>query len=180
MGEIFELYRTPVFRMAVSRVRDRDIALDITQETFIKGFRAIGKFSGRASLLTWLCQIAINLTIDHHRRGKRRPVRLDEFLRPGNQERSTGAVPMDERGPGPSTSPDPVGEASGRELRERLEEALEQLSEKHREIFILNAFQGLSYKEMAETLGISIGTVMSRLFYARKKLQSILGAFKPA
>lgn len=70
-------------------------------------------------------------------------------------------------------------EAQGRELAERLQKALSQIPDKHREIFVLNTVKGLSYKEMAGVLDISIGTVMSRLFYARKKLQGLLREYDP-
>ena len=181
LGAIFERYRDPVLKLALGRLRgDRELAMDIVQETFIKGFRALERFEHRASPLTWFCQIAINLIRDHYRRVKRRKVvSLDGLLSSQLDGRGSGTVPLDTSGPQPVPSQDPLVEAQGRELTESLELALAQIPDKHREIFVLNTVKGLSYKEMATVLGISIGTVMSRLFYARKKLRGLLREYDP-
>jgi RNA polymerase sigma-70 factor (ECF subfamily) len=167
--EIYRQYRSAVFKVAFGVTGNVEDALDVTQEAFLKAHRSLKLFEGRASLLTWLCQIAVHQAIDLGRRKKvRRGVELEECLvlasgRPGSQP-APGAV-------------DPASLAAGNELKDALERALGELSEKHREVFLLYTNKGLSYQEIAEALRISIGTVMSRLFYARKNLQGLLAEF---
>ncbi|MGE0708566.1 MAG: RNA polymerase sigma factor [Planctomycetota bacterium] len=161
--ELYERHRHKVYRVAVGMTRNQEDALDVVQDTFVKAHRSLERFEGRSSIGTWLCQIATHRAIDMGRRQKvRRADPLEE-----------GAVP------GTKAGAAPVEKAQAEELREKLEEALGQLSEKHRTVFVLYTVKGMSYKEIASTLEISIGTVMSRLFYARKNLQSLLAEFAP-
>jgi len=160
-GEIYEHHRRKVFKIAYGMTRTEDDALDVVQETFLKAHRNLARFEGRSALGTWLCQIATHQAIDLARRRKVRQ-----------------AEPLDERLVGGETAgQSPRGKAQESELRDALDRALGELSEKHRTVFVLYSVEHLSYKEIAEVLGISLGTVMSRLFYARKNLQRRLAEF---
>lgn len=200
--ELYRKYRPAVFKVAYGVTGNVEDALDVAQEAFIKAHRSLQAFEGRASVLTWLCQIAIHQAIDLGRRKKvRRSVELLDSMRPAGAERAgrspgrpgerpagesgsdEGAIPGDKarsRLPdhmGPQEEHDPAVLAAGNELKDALSKALSDLSEKHREVFLLYTVKGLSYREIADALGISIGTVMSRLFYARKNLQGLLAEF---
>lgn len=183
--ELYKLYRPAVFKVAHGVTGNVEDALDVAQETFLKAHRSLELFEGRASVLTWLCQIAIHQAIDLGRRKKvRRAVELDESMRPrGAQRGARAAAPAAEQNPhaarlpeamGPREEHDPADLAAGNELKDALQKALGDLSEKHREVFLLYTVKGLSYQEIADSLAISIGTVMSRLFYARRNLQGLL------
>ncbi len=163
---LFEKYREKLYRIAYGYVHDKEDALDIVQEAFIKAFRNLDAFAGKSSFYTWLTQIAINLAIDARRkRARKKVVPLEDFMEA--RERVGGAT----------APPPPDRRVREMELRERYFQALEQLSEKHRTVFLLHTVEGMAYKEIAEALDISIGTVMSRLHYARKKLQELLGDY---
>lgn len=158
--ELFTLYRDKVYGVVFGYVRSKEDALDITQEAFVRAYEKIGTFRAQSSFFTWITQIGINLSIDHCRKKKRRKtIGFEDHMQP---ERHLAA----------STPEPPPGRGLlSRELREQYEQALEQLSEKHRTVFVLHTVKGMAYKEIASLLEISIGTVMSRLFYARKNMQ---------
>lgn len=161
---LFEKYREKIYRVVYGYLHDKEDALDITQEAFIKAFRNLDSFEGKSGFYTWLTQIAINLAIDARRkRARKKVVALEDYMDPSEKLGGT-ALP-----------PSPEQRLAERELRERYFEALEQISEKHRTVFLLHTVEGMAYKEIADALGISIGTVMSRLHYARKHLQELLG-----
>jgi RNA polymerase sigma-70 factor (ECF subfamily) len=198
--ELYTRYRPAVFKVAYNVVGNVEDALDVTQETFLKVHRSLELFEGRASVLTWLCQIAIHGAIDLERRKKvRRAVGLEEYMTPagGRRSASSGArpgaatldpdatpqTPVRTQSPrvperlGPAQELDPAQHAVGNELKTALDKALAAMSPKHRDVFLLYTIKGLSYREIADSLEISIGTVMSRLFYARKNLQGLLAEF---
>ncbi|MHC4392104.1 MAG: RNA polymerase sigma factor [Planctomycetota bacterium] len=163
---LFTRYREKVYGVVYGYVRNRDDALDIVQDAFVKAFQRLSTFRLEAKFYTWITQIAINLSIDHTRRRKRRKViELQEHHEPDK----TLASSTPPRAPGAGMLDD--------EFRERYEEALAKLSEKHQAVFVMHAIKGTSYKEIADVLGISIGTVMSRLHYARKNLQKHLADY---
>lgn len=171
--DLYERHRQTVFRVAYGMTRNAEDALDVVQETFLKAHRSLGRFERRASVVTWLCQIAVHQAIDLSRRRKVRQAEpLDERLVADGAEGP--------RAGGPSHELPPAHNAQARELQAALDQALSKLSEKHRTVFVLYTVKGLSYKEIADAVGISIGTVMSRLFYARKNLQAMLGEFTPS
>jgi RNA polymerase sigma-70 factor, ECF subfamily len=162
--EIYERHRHKVLKVAYGMCRNHDDAMDIVQDTFVKAHRSLVRFEGRAAVSTWLCQIATHRAIDLARRRKVRK-----------------ADPLEERlVPGKNIGGGAAGAAQANELGEALAKALGELSEKHRAVFVLYSTKGLSYKEIASTLEVSIGTVMSRLFYARKKLQQRLAEYSPS
>jgi RNA polymerase sigma-70 factor (ECF subfamily) len=148
-------YRTKVFNLVYGMVRNEHDAWDLAQEGFLKAWRSIHRFEGRSSFYTWLYRIALNLTVESLRRkGLREEVELDDTITPFL--------------PGPRVN------CQRTEIRECVHAALARLSPEHRAVVALKDLEGLQYQEVAEGLNISIGTVMSRLFYARKHLQSLL------
>ncbi|MBD3368643.1 MAG: sigma-70 family RNA polymerase sigma factor [Candidatus Eisenbacteria bacterium] len=162
-------YRDVVYAVAYRFARDPDLALDLAQDVFIRAYRGIGSFRGRSSFSTWLYRIAMNTCIDYTRKQSRSvasrsvPEEVAEFA---------DAVPG-ERGP----FLDPSENALAGELGEQIERAIEALPPYHKSVFVLYEIEGLSYKEIAEVVGCSIGTVMSRLHYARKKLRKMLAPY---
>lgn len=164
---LFDKYREKIFRIAYGYVHDKDDALDVTQEAFIKAFKNLPGFEREAGFYTWLTRIAINLAIDlRRRRARKRAVALEDYMDPEARPGGGGGGP-----------PDPTRGVEDKELRERYFAALEVLTEKHRTVFLLHTVENLAYKDIAAALEISIGTVMSRLHYARKRLQELLASY---
>jgi RNA polymerase sigma-70 factor (ECF subfamily) len=162
---LVEKYKRKTFRLAFSVLRDQEEALDVAQEAFVKAFRSLPKFKGDSAFYTWLFRITMNLALDRRRQRITRTRAMGgEEVPPEEWERT--AVAGD-------ASPD--DEAVGAERRSRIAGALESLPEHHRSIIILSDIQGLSYREIAEVLAIPMGTVMSRLHNARKRLREALG-----
>jgi RNA polymerase sigma-70 factor (ECF subfamily) len=147
-------------------LRNEQDAVDLSQDTFIKGWRAMRSFQRNSSFYTWLYRIATNLCIDFVRKRERRPtVAFEEAIDPETDVNVE--IPA-------SKQASPPEEARRRELREQIDAALLELSPEHRAVVQLREFEGLEYSEIARAVGCSIGTVMSRLHYARKNLQKIL------
>jgi len=154
-GELVTKYRTKIFTIVCCIVGNENDAWDIAQEGFLKAWRSIHRFEGRSSFYTWLYSITVNLTLDSLRRkGRREEVKLSDTI--------------------PSFLPGPGVDYECTEIREQVDAALARLSPEHRAVVLLKELEDLQYDEIAEVLNLSIGTVMSRLFYARKKLQSML------
>ena len=163
-GELYAAYRERVYRLAYRYVHNQQDALDLCQEAFVRAFEALPRFEGRSRFRTWLMRIASNTCIDHLRQSKLRRVgELDEQV-----------VTGDERLPGRRAPPDPTLAPESDEIMAAIEAAVAQLSPDHREVFVLHEVEGLTYDEIAEVAGCPAGTVMSRLHYARKRLQGLL------
>lgn len=159
-------YRHKVYGLAFSMLRNEQDATDVAQETFVRAWQAIGKFKRTARFYTWLYRITTNLCIDFVRKRDRRPTApLEEGVEPDT------AASLQQP---PSVNPSPTDEVRRAELREQIDAALLELSPEHRAVIQLREFEGLEYAEIARALGCSIGTVMSRLHYARKHLQKLL------
>jgi RNA polymerase sigma-70 factor (ECF subfamily) len=163
---LFDKYRERVYRVAFRFVRNREDALEVTQDVFLRVYRGIGKFKTDSKFFTWLYRITVNRSIDFTRSRKSRGIKELEA-----SVLEVAGTPT----PGRSLPPDPSELAQASELKEKLDQAVEELSETHRTVFLLHSMENLSYKEIAEVMDTSIGTVMSRLFYARKNLQAALG-----
>jgi len=163
--ELFERYRQRAYRVAYRFLGNHSDALDVVQEAFIKAYRALGGFERRAKFRTWLMRIVTNTSLDRRRsRSSRSAATLsDEIIESTSEE----SQPHRRR-------ETPLEQMEYSELREALNRALEQVSEAHRTVFVLHTEEGLTYREIAEVLDISEGTVMSRLYHARKNLQKIL------
>ncbi len=163
LKEIFDKYHKKVYRIAYGVVRQREEALDVVQEVFIKLFRSIRNFKGRSHFYTYLYRMVMNTAIDHKRKaGKQFISSLDEE---GSFE------PSEEAEKGPERI------LLQKELEERVKLAMSKLPDEQRAALIYRDVEGLSYQEMAEAMGCSIGTVMSRLHYGRKKMQESLKGY---
>lgn len=155
-GVLVQRYLERVYRVAHAIVRNADEAADIAQDTFVRAFRRMDRFDPQRPLFPWLYQIARNLALNRIERVRRREATLPE-------QDALLAV-----GPGPEEAMIAASES------ERVRAAVASLPEAHREVIELNHFQECSYREMADILGIPIGTVMSRLYHARRRLKRLL------
>jgi RNA polymerase sigma-70 factor (ECF subfamily) len=164
---LFERYHRRAYALAFGVLRHQDDALDVVQDAFIKAHKYLDKFEGNSSFYTWLYRIVMNLAIDHMRKHRRvKPVELDE-------QHLDGTVGED------SLLPKILGGNPGRalldkEIRARIDQALSELSENHRSVLVMRELEGMSYEEMAQAMNCSKGTIMSRLFHARKNMQKRL------
>ncbi len=163
---LVERYQRRVYQLALGMTKDPDDAMDISQETFVRVHRYLPSFKGDSSFFTWTYRIAMNLCLDAQRR-KGRAERVD--VTQGDEAEIEAA--MD---PPSAALSGPQRAALNSELRAKIEDALASLSENHRSILLLRELEGLSYEELSKVLGIRKGTVMSRLFHARLKMQNRL------
>lgn len=163
-GSLVRANYEPVFRLVYSIVRNEHDARDVCQEVWIAAWRAIGSFRGDAKLTTWLHPIATRRAIDHLRGRKRWVARFLPFLSSDGME-----------APGADASPDPREAAEATERTARFERAIASLPPKHRAVLALREIEGLSYEEIAETMKLRPGTVMSRLHNARRLLARKIG-----
>jgi RNA polymerase sigma-70 factor, ECF subfamily len=165
--QLVERYQHKVYAMALGMMRDPEQARDAVQDAFVKAYEHLGDFQGDSSFYTWLYRIAMNLCIDRARRVKRfAHVEFDDALT--HEDDDAFAVSPHRLGF------DPARALQDKEIRGRVGAALEQLSPTHRSVLVLREVDGLAYKEIAEVMNCSIGTVMSRLFHARKRMQEML------
>lgn len=166
--ELVTRHRGRLFAMIRQMVKNEADAWDLSQEAFIKAWKALPRFEVKARFSTWLYRIAHNTVYDWMRR--KRPESgaeiNDEVFGEDRIDPSSLTTPASDRRPDESLEVD--------ELRVKIEAALARLTPEHREAVLLKDVQGLAYKEIADVMGCSLGTVMSRLFYARKKLQELL------
>jgi RNA polymerase sigma-70 factor, ECF subfamily len=162
---LVEKYRQRVWRLAYQVLHDREEAWDVAQEAFVRAFHSLPSFRGQSAFYTWLFRITVNVATDRHRQR-------------GAQARAFGPERVTEE-EWARTTPDPGGgpdqQAARAEQRERIRQALDALPPKARAIIMLSDVEGLSYREIAEVLNCPIGTVMSRLHNARKRLKGLLG-----
>jgi RNA polymerase sigma-70 factor, ECF subfamily len=170
--ELVERYQRRVLAVVMGMLRDREAALDVTQETFIKAYRSLDRFKGDSSFYTWLYRIAVNLAIDYQRREWRRPA-LETGRASAEQANDE---PLDRVGDEHPAS-DPFEAAKDSQLRDRVRQAIDELTPDHKAVILLRELEGLSYEEISRVMQCSKGTVMSRLHYARKKLQARLKEF---
>jgi RNA polymerase sigma-70 factor (ECF subfamily) len=164
-------YQRKVYAVALGIVRDPDQAWDVAQEAFVRVHGHLAEFKGDSSFQTWVMRIASHLAIDSLRR--ERKTRRDQL-------EDVREEVLGEAGEGILSTPlgnDPSANLLRRELATRMQAALDELPEIHRTILVLREVEGLSYEELAERLSIQKGTVMSRLFHARKKMQAALAGY---
>ncbi len=160
LKEIFDRYHKKVYGIVYGVVRQREESLDIMQEVFVKLYRSIRNFKGESKFYTYLYRMAINTAIDHVRKmGKSSFSSLDGM---------EGFQPSD----GPEKRPDNI--LLQKELEEKVKVALDRLPSDQKKALIFREIEGLSYQEIAEAMGCSVGTVMSRLHYARMRVQGLL------
>ena len=166
--ELVTRYRTRVFGMIYNMVHNEQDAWDLAQDSFVKAWKSIGRFRGQSSFYTWIYRIVMNVTIDWVRKKQVK----------GSGAEFDDAIQLKEIDPASKTVPKPDALPSERiqqgEIRSEIDKAIAQLSPEHRAVILMKEIEDMQYHEIAEALGCSIGTVMSRLFYARKKLQTLL------
>ncbi len=163
-------YQRRIYSLAYNMTSSREDADDIVQEAFTKAYRSLRRFHGRSSFYTWIYAIASNLALNLLRKRKRRPTAsLDELDEEG--------FANDPAFVDTSIAGDTPRQVRMRELQERLNEALQELSEDHRAVVALHDIGGVPHTEIARILGVSEGTVRSRLFYARRILQGLLSDY---
>jgi RNA polymerase sigma-70 factor (ECF subfamily) len=161
-------YRTRIFGMIYNMVHNEQDAWDLAQDSFLKAWKSIARFRGQSSFYTWMYRIVMNVTIDWLRKKqvKGAGAEFDDAIQLKEIDPASRTVPH--------AGPLPHEGMQSREIRDRIDAAIAQLSPEHRAVILMKEIEDMQYREIAESLGCSIGTVMSRLFYARKKLQSLL------
>jgi RNA polymerase sigma-70 factor, ECF subfamily len=166
--ELVTRYRTRIFAMIYNMVHNEQDAWDLAQDSFIKTWKSINRFRGQSSFYTWIYRIVMNVTIDWLRKKQIK----------GSGAEFDDAIQLKEIDPAsrtvPKADPLPHERMQRTEIRAKIDNAIDQLSPEHRAVILMKEIEEMQYHEIAETLGCSIGTVMSRLFYARKKLQNLL------
>jgi RNA polymerase sigma-70 factor (ECF subfamily) len=165
--ELVTRYRQRAFAMIYNMVRNEQDAWDLAQDGFLKAWKSIARFRGQSSFYTWLYRILMNVAIDWLRRKQiESGTEFDDAI--GLRNIEPGAVTA------PRAELEPVARLSDKEIRERIDAAIARLTPEHRAVIVMREIDGLEYSEIAGQMECSIGTVMSRLFYARKKLQAML------
>ncbi len=165
-SRLVEKYRKRIYNLTYGMLGNREDALDMTQEAFLKAYRSLQGFRGGSDFYTWLYRIAYNRVIDHYRKeGRKRHVEYDDTYVPSDEESIRTS---------PSSYFQPGRELDRKELGRVINNAIQSLPEQQRAVIVLREVEGLSYDEISASLGIRRGTVMSRLHYARQRLQEIL------
>src|SRR4026207_1371519 len=166
--ELVTRYRTRVFGMIYNMVHSEQDAWDLAQDSFVKAWKSIGRFRGKSSFYTWLYRIVMNVTIDWLRKKqvKGGGTEFDDNVQLREIDPASKTVPR--------SAPLPHQRLERVEVRARIDQAIAHLSPAPRAVILMKETEDMQYHEIAEALGCSIGTVMSRLFYARKKLQNLL------
>jgi RNA polymerase sigma-70 factor (ECF subfamily) len=167
--ELVARHRDKVYARALSILHNEEDAVDLSQEAWIKAWQRLEQFQGESSFATWITRIVINVCLDHLRRQKRWPSESIEALEEETGNRDWLLPPV---------TVNPTAGLERAELQARIWQALGQLSVPHRTVLILHEFEGMEYRKIAEIMGCSIGTVMSRLFYARRRLAALLQDLK--
>jgi RNA polymerase sigma-70 factor, ECF subfamily len=163
LDELFGRYRFLAYRVAHRLLGNEADALDAVQEAFVKAIVHLPSFQGRSSFKTWMLRVVSNAALDLGRqRGRRESLSMDGANAKFREENE------------PVIESDPAHELQRQDLRRKVDEALAQLPAAQRQTFVLHAEGELSYREVADILEISIGTVMSRLYYARQRLRVLL------
>jgi len=167
--ELVARHRDKIYARACTMMRNEDEALDLSQEAWVKGWQRLKQFHGESSFATWLTRIVINLCLDQLRKRKRQQAESIEEL-----SEESGGVERQM----PVVTANPTERLERAELRQRIDQALAQLSYEHRTVLVLHEFEEMEYKQIAKTMDCSIGTVMSRLFYARRKAAALMAGWK--
>lgn len=168
--ELITKYRQRIWGVVYHMTSNREDAADLTQDVFLKAFQAINRFQGQSTFFTWLYRIAVNTTLNHLQKS-----RLRRFFSLEKIRDEEGVTDVVDRLPDPGDSSDRA--ACLAELQQKLNEAMQKLSIKHRTVVTLHEIDGLSHEEIAEITGVSVGTVRSRLHYAKQQLQADLQSY---
>ena len=167
--ELIARHRDKIYARAFSMMRNEQDAIDLSQEAWVKGWQRLKQFQGDSSVSTWMTRIVINLCLDQLRKQSRRKMESIEVMdeESGGVERQMPVVTIN-----------PTERLERGELRQRIDQGMAQLSHEHRTVLVLHEFEEMDYKAIAKAMECSIGTVMSRLFYARRKLAAVLADLK--
>ena len=166
--ELLLLHQKKVYNLCLRMSANPDDALDLSQEAFLRAWRSLGQYQFEASFSTWLCRLTSNICIDFLRRKKRRQ---ETSLTESYDDSDEGAELSV-----PDAQPGPEQQAMTNETKIELARAMEQLSPEHREILQLRVIEDLQYEQIADILGVRVGTVKSRLARARLSFRKILKA----
>jgi len=167
---LVERYQNKLYHVIYGMVRNQEDARDLTQDAFIKAFKSISSFRAEAKFYTWIYRIGMNLAIDHLRKRKRRDhTEFDEQIAARDSQGQVAEIHQTDS---------PRKSIERKQIYSAIMSALETLPEQQKQVVLLRELEGLSYKEIADIVGIPEGTVMSRLYYARKKLQGVLADLK--
>ncbi len=166
--QLVERYQRRVLQLALTFVRNEHDAQEVVQDAFLRVHLGLGGFRGTSSFYTWLYRIVVNLAIDAKRRPYRQRIGWESIAECVNDSRSFELPRI--------TNSDPHEAMNRVELEQRISSALKHLAPYHRAVILMREVDGMSYQEMAEFLHISKGTVMSRLFHARRRLQRTLAS----
>lgn len=167
--QLIRKYRERLFGIVYNLTSNREDTADLVQDAFIKAFQSINRFQGQSSFFTWLYKIAVNTTLSHLRKNKMRTFFSLEKIQEDDPSSKILADLTDQTGAD--------RDAYLKELQEKLNEALQKLSIKHRTVITLFEIDGLSHAEIAEIMDCSEGTVRSRLHYAKQFLQGELSKY---
>ena len=166
-AELVGRYQKRVYGILFGMLRSREDAMELSQDVFIKVYQRLAEFEEKSSFYTWVYRIAVNLAIDFRRREwKKVSTEFDEAVG-SHAEGIDEAIFQRDR----ST---PESRMQSREIAGAIDRALETLPDEQKAVLVMREVDGMSYQEMADVMGCSIGTIMSRLFYARKKMQAAL------
>lgn len=166
-NELITRYRQRCFALIYQIVRNEEDAWDLAQDGFVRAWRSLGNFRGQSSFFTWLYRVMTNVSLDWLRKKRiEGGQEFDDTI--GFRNIAPGAMTA------PKAVPEPAERLADAEIRVRINSAIDKLSGEHRTVIVMRELEGMEYHEIAEALNCSIGTVMSRLFYARRKLQSLL------
>ncbi|QHI68913.1 RNA polymerase sigma factor [Tichowtungia aerotolerans] len=168
--ELVRRYYSKIYGLVYGMVSSREDAEDVTQEVFVKAWKALGHFREQSGFYTWIYRIAVNRAINFRkRRNRRRTVQFEDFDPDIKQAESYKEF---------SSKGSVLRKMNLGEFQKKMNEALMTLSDKHRAVVIMHDVQGMPHSEIAEVMGCSEGTARSRLFYARKRLQAELAEFE--
>jgi RNA polymerase sigma-70 factor (ECF subfamily) len=168
-NKLVDKYHSRIYSLTYQMTSNREDAEDLTQEIFIKAFEALPRFKGRSSFYTWLYRIGINKTINYRKkRNRNRPLSIDAL----DQD-----ITYDEVYAELDSKDSPLRHIGLNELQVKLNEAMQRLSLKHRTVVVMHDIEGIPHDEIAKIVGVSVGTIRSRLFYARRQLQADLGEY---
>ena len=168
-NKLVDKYHSRIYSLTYQMTSNREDAEDLTQEIFIKAFEALPRFKGRSSFYTWLYRIGINKTINYRKkRNRNRPLSIDAM----DQD-----ITYDEVYAELDSKDSPLRHIGLNELQVKLNEAMQKLSLKHRTVVVMHDIEGIPHDQIAKIVGVSVGTIRSRLFYARRQLQADLGEY---
>lgn len=170
---LMRTYRDRVFGVVFGLTGNRADASDVTQDVFIKAFTNIRKYNFRSSFFTWIYRIAVNEALNYQRRARSKKMNLFEKFLPSKDETQTQEERLAKLAALNNSDARPESTLQN-EMQTQLDKSLQELSEEHRAALVLVEIEGLPLQEAAEILGASVGTVKSRLHYAKKRLQTLL------